>query len=206
MKWKEGGQFENPSPGSHVARCFQLIDLGTQTHSWQGETWQARDVRITFELPFELMTGKYNANHKGKPFASSLTMKQSLHSAAKLRSFLESWRGRKFTKEELTAYDPRKIVGAACRLTLIADGDRVFIDSIAPLGKGEVCPSPVNPPLFFSLDPEEFDQQTFAKLSEKTQEKIKVTPEFARAVNPQPDPEPTEYTPQADNGDSEVPF
>jgi hypothetical protein len=205
MKWKEGGQFENPSPGSHIARCFQLVDLGTNNHSYNGETWQSRDVRFTFELPFETMEGKYNAEHKGKPFAMSTTMKQSLHASSKLRPFLESWRGRKFTKEELTAYDPRKCVGAPCRLTLIADGDKVFIDSICPLGKGEACPSPVNPPLFFSLEPEEFDPEIFSKLSEKTREKIKVTPEFARAVNPQPDPEPVDSTAKATDMD-DVPF
>lgn len=204
MKWKEGGQFENPGPGSHIARCFQVVDLGTQTHSWQGETWQSRDVRITFELPFELMTGKYNAEHKGKPFASSTTMKQSLHASSKLRPFLESWRGRKFTKEELAAYDPKKIVGAPCRLTLIADGDKVFIDSIAPLGKGESCPGPVNPPLYFSLDPAEFDPETFQKLSDKTKEKIKNTPEYMAAVNP---PEELHTEPNASGTtDDDVPF
>jgi len=206
MKWKEGAQYENPNPGSHIARCYQLIDLGTQQHSWKGETWTARDVRFTFELPHETMTGKYNAEHKGKPFAVSLTMKQSLHSASKLRSFLESWRGRKFTKEELSAYDPKKCVGAACRVTLIQDGDKVYIDSVCPLSKNESCPALTNPTVYFSLEPEEFDPEVFKKLSEKTQEKIKTTPEFARAVNPQPDPEPEESIAQPDGGDSDVPF
>lgn len=184
MKWKEGGQFENPTPGNHIARCIHLIDMGTQTHNYGGNTWQSRDVRITFELPYEKMEGKYNADHKGKPFAVSKTMKQSLHPSSNLRPFLEAWRGRKFTKEELAKYEPRKIVGVPCRVTLVEDGDRVFLDSISPISKNDTCPAATNPLVYFSLEPEEFDPEVFNKLTEKTREKIKGSPEYVNAVNP----------------------
>lgn len=178
MKWTEGQQFENPPSGSFIARCYSVIDLGTQQHTYNGETWGSRDVRISFELPQELMTGKYKPEHKGKPFSVHLTVKQSLHAKSKLRPILESWRGRKFTSEEIAAYDPRKIVGVPCRVALVENGDYVNISSVSPLGKSEKCPKQVNASVFLSLEPGEFDFETFNGLSEKTQEKIEKSPEY----------------------------
>lgn len=179
MKWKEGQQFENPPTGSHIARCYAVIDLGTQQHSWQGETWGSRDVRISFEMPHELMTGKYNPDVKGKPFSVHLTVKQSLHVKAKLRPLLEGWRGRKFTKEELAGFDPKKLVGLPCRLALVENGEYVNVSSVSPLGKGEVCPKQINPSVYLSLNDGEFDQAAFAGLHEKTKEKIAKCAEYA---------------------------
>ena len=177
MKWKEGGQFENPPAGEHIARCFQLVDMGTQPHTFDGIVTLRRDVKIVFELPLCPMTGKYNPESKGRPFAVSKTFKQSLHTASALRPFLESWRGKKFTREEIAAYDPRKLVGAPCKLTLIENGEYVNIDHIAKLPPND-CPKMVNEPLFVSLDPTEFKPEDFGRLSEKMQEKIKASPEY----------------------------
>lgn len=194
MNWNRSTPIENPEPGSHIARCFAIIDLGTQQHSFNGEVWSSRDVRISFELPNERMTGKYNAEVKGKPFASSVTLKQSLHPSSKLRKLLKSWRGRDFTKEELGSFSPKRLLGVPCRLTLVAsqDGQYVNIDSIAPLGKGEKCPKQVNPSVYFSLDPDEFSFDVFNTLGEKTREKIAGSPEFKALEDggsDEPDPE-----------------
>jgi hypothetical protein len=209
MKWKEGQQFENPPTGSHIARCYAVIDLGTQQHSWQGETWGSRDVRISFEMPLKLMTGKYNPEVKGKPFSIHLTVKQSLHSKAKLRPMLEGWRGRKFTKEELAGFDPKNLTGKPCRLALVEDGEYVNISSISPLGEGETCPPQVNPSVYLSLNDGEFDGAVFATLHDKTKEKIGKSPEYAALFA---DPSPGD---QSDNDadasassqqESEIPF
>ena len=179
MKWKQVSQYENPPPGSHIARCISIIDLGTQTHQFQGrDPWSSRDVRIGFELPLEEMTGCYNHEMKGKPFGISITLKQSLHQSSKMRGLLESWRGRKFTKEELSGFDPKKLLGCPCRLTLVENGDYTNIEAISPLGRGDVIPKQINPSLYFSLDPEQFDAELFGRLSQRMQEKIQASPEF----------------------------
>jgi len=202
MHWKEGGQYENPPAGSHLARCIQVIDLGTQKHSFGGEEWTSRDVRITWELPTELMEGKYNPDVKGKPFAVSKTFKQSLHNASSLRGFLESWRGKKFTKEELSSYDPRKLPGIPCRITLIENGDYVNVDGIAPIGRNEKCPDQVNPSIYFSLEPDQYNPGVMASLTDKTREKIQNSPEFAAlAVDKKPEEPAKEKEPEED-----VPF
>ncbi len=201
MKWKQTGQFEDPPPGSHIARCISLIDLGTQTHpGWQGEEpWSSRDVRIGFELPLKLMAGLYKPELKGRPFGVSTTMKQSLHPSAKMRRFLASWAGRKLTKEDMEKFDPRKLLGQPCRLTLIQSEDYLNIDGIAPLGEGEKCPPQVNKSTYLSLDPDEFDLEAFKRLPPRLQEKIATSPEMKVILGEEPEPVQEEVQQQTEN-------
>lgn len=211
MRFTSTGQMEQPPAGSHIARCIGIIDLGTQAHSWNNETWHSRDVRLVWELPNELMEGRYKPELKGKPFGVSLRTKQSLHPSAKLRRLLESWRGRKFTKDELTAFDPKKLLGAACRLTLIEDGDYVNVDSIAPLGRTEQCPKAMNLTTFLSLERDEFELAVFERLSNKTKELIKLSPEYkALFETPAEDDVPPEALEESaaetEHADPDIPF
>lgn len=187
MRWSEGGKFENPEPGSHLARCYAVIDLGSQPHTWGDEIKLSRDVRISFELPHSLMEGLYNAEMRGKPFTAHLTVKQSLHPAARLRKLLEGWRGKRFEAASIEAFNPSNLVGQCCRLSLIlSDSGYVNIDSIATAKKDEIAsmPAKFNAGVFFSLAPEEFSQRVFDGLSDKTKEKIKATPEWAYLMDP----------------------
>ncbi len=194
MKWKETTQHENPEPGTHVARCIGLIDMGTQPVSWQGQTKYQRKVLITWELPEHLMSGQYKPEVKGKPFAVSRRFTQSLAGQSALKAVLESWRGKKFSKDELGSFDPKGILGKPCLITLIEseDGAYINIDSVAPLPKTMKCPPQVNTPSkYFSLEREEFDGKMLETFSEGMKEKIKATPEF-RAIMVPPEPEENE--------------
>jgi len=210
MKIPEGAKFENAPTGSHIARCIGLVDLGTQQHKgFQGQPdWASRDVRITFELPATQMTGIYHPESKGKPFGVSITVKQSLHVSSKLRKLLKGWRGRDFTKEELATFDLKNILGKPCLLNLVENGDYVNIDSLAALPNGTKVPKQINPTTYFSLAPDEFDVKAFGQLHEKTQAKIKSSPEyqalFAGEQQPEVDQESYGPPPQAEDGD--IPF
>lgn len=189
MKWKTNAtQYERPAPGSHLGVCVAVIDLGTQPKTFQGVVGHERQVRLTFELPNEKMEGKYNPKDKGKPFLVSRSFKQSLHVKANLRKFLEGWRGRAFKQEELEGVDPRKFLGVPCRLNIIEseDGQYTNIDSVSPLGKGEKKPKAATPHTFFSLDPEEYSQETYEGLSEGLRKKIGESPEFAALTGNSP--------------------
>ena len=221
MKFNTGGQFEKAPSGLHIARCYAVIDLGTQVHpGYQGGPERAqRDVRISFELPNEKMEGKYNQDHAGKPFSVHLTCKQSLHPKARLTKMLEGWRGKKFDKESAASFDPKQLPGKPCRVSLVDDGDYTNIDSISPLSVSvdpktkkrvtESCPKQVNPSVFFSLEPDEFDAEVFAKLSDKTQEKIKRSPEWAKLNEGSPGEEPQADAPEGSDsvtGSDDEPF
>jgi len=202
MKWGSGGgQFEKAPSGSHLARCYAVVDLGTQPQpDFQGEHRPpARMVRLSFELPNSKMAGTYREEDKGRPFAVHIHAKMSLHPKANLRKYMEGWRGKKFDDESVKAFDPRKLVGLPCRLALVENGDYVNVDSISPLNKDEVkkLPKVINEPVFFSLEPDEFSAVDFEKLSERTQEKIARSPEYVAATSgaapgeePQGDPPP----------------
>lgn len=205
MKWKEQSQFENPPVGSFVGRCYGICDMGSQVHSWAGEQWTSRDVKLSFELPTELMEGKYNSSVRGLPFSVHITTKQSLHASSKLRQLLEGWRGKKFTKEEAATFDPKKLLGLPCRLALIESGEYINIASISPLGKNEKCPPQLNPSVFFSLEPSEFSQAVFDKLHEKTKEKISKTAEFL-ALNSAPAQAGPDDGMPPDDGEPQDPF
>jgi hypothetical protein len=187
MKWKEGGSgnFEQLPTGSHIARCYGVIDLGTQPKVFNGETHLERQVSLSFEFPLVKMEGKYDPKAKGKPMMASRKFKQSLHPKANLRKFLEGWRGRAFKAGEAEQFDPKKLPGLPCRVNVVEsqDGTRTFIDSIAPLGKGEKIPKQINPSVYFSLEAEEFDAAVFDKLSNGLKERIAKSPEFIALEN-----------------------
>lgn len=169
MKWTQssGSTFQNAEPGSHAAVCTRVIDLGTQSSEWQGEKKFARKVTIGFELD--------DTMEDGRPFYTSRTFTVSLHEKSALRKFLSGWRGRDFTPEELGGFDPRKLIGAGCLLSLVQNGEYVNIDAAAKLPKGMAAPKPVDT-IFYSID--EHDQKQFDKLSDKIKEKISSSPEF----------------------------
>lgn len=184
MKFNQSKMYEQPPPGSHIARLVSMVDLGTQQHTYQDRVTASRDVRLGFELPLEKMVGKYDPSDKGKPFGVTRTVTQSLHPKAKLRELLEGWRSKKFTKEEIAAFDPKTILGKSCRLTLVQDesGEYTNLQSIAAIGKSEKVPKQINPSTYFSLEPDEFDEEVFNGLGPATKEKIMRSPEYAKLM------------------------
>lgn len=212
MRWATA-QHENPPTGAHVARCVWLVDLGTQQHSFNNETWASRDVKIGWELPEALMEGIYTPEVKGKPFMVSVTIKQSLHPTSKMRKLLKGWRGRDFTPDEIKTFDPKKLLGLGCRVNLVesTNGDYVNVDSVSPLGKKDKLPKQVNQSLYFSLEEAEFDQKVFALLPEGLRKKIATTPEFRALMGDRPsEDEPPmdarELAAEGDGTDSDIPF
>ena len=175
-------QFEEPKPGSHIAICFGLIDLGTQIHNFQDKTTHSRDLRILFELTGPKMVGKYREENKGKPFVVGVTCKQSLHPKANLRKLLVGWRGRDFTKEELAGFEIDVLVGKPVRLAMVQREERVWVDGCSPVTKAEWAATKhklVNAAVKLSLAEGEFDQSVFDSLSNGMREKIARSPEYA---------------------------
>jgi hypothetical protein len=105
----------------------------------------------------------------------------SLNQKAALRRDLESWRGVKFSDADLkNGFDLRKLLGATCYLNLIEskDGNYINVSSIMRLPKGMQMQHQVNPSFYFSLD--EFDQESFNKLSDKMKSLVEQSPEYKR--------------------------
>lgn len=101
-----------PAPaGSHLARCYRIIDLGSQTTEWKGKPKTSRKVMFTWELHGEDGEGKPLLTDDGKPLMVSKRYTFSLSEKATLRAHLVGWRGRDFTLDELAGFDLEKVLG-----------------------------------------------------------------------------------------------
>lgn len=190
---KGGGDFTPPPSGTHVARCVQIIDLGTQHWSFNGQPKSTRKVRVTFELPEELHV--FDEEKGEEPFFVSQEFTASLGPKANLRAALEAWRGVPFTAEELEGFDLKKILGAPAMVTIVHETSKAGksyanIAGIAKMPKSMKCPKQINPPVNFSLDPEEFQQEIYDELPEWLQKKIAESDEFKAISNPPDEEEP----------------
>lgn len=175
------GAYTPPEAGTFPARCCALIDLGTQTSTFEGETKAARKILVSFEI-----TDTDNRRDDGSPHIVSKRFTASLHSKAALRKFLEAWRGRPFTADELKAFDLKTLLGIPCLLGIVHQekGDRVYanLSSCMKLPKGFAAAPGVEPLVSFDLDAP--DWQAFAGLSSRLQAQIAESPEFAKANPP----------------------
>lgn len=179
----EGGDFTPPPTGAWPAICYRFIDLGTQTSNFNGETKHQRKVMLSWEL-----TDPEIRMDDGRPFTISNRYTWSMHEKSTLRKTLESWRGVAFTDADFGegGFDTKKLLGAPCLLSVVQvdKNDKTFanISAIMKLPKGVQPGDLVNESVYFSLD--EFDRDTFGKLSESLQNIIKASPEYQSLDRP----------------------
>lgn len=183
---KGGGDFPKVPAGSHAARCYQIIDLGTQEIEWQGKKKLQRKLWITWEIPEETI----EINGENKPMAISRMFTLSLAETGALLPFLESWRGKRFSEEELSAFDVAKLLGKPCLLSVVHDTkngkEYANISAIAVLPRGMKCADQVNPSVEYSID--EGYSPTFKALPEFLQKKIEASEEFKKLNGDSDDP------------------
>jgi hypothetical protein len=186
----EGGDFELPPAGTHAARCYRIVDLGTQQVDWQGSIKHQHKIVVSWELLTELM-------EDDRPFTIHQRYTFSTFEQAKLRQHLESWRGRAFQDSDFGpgGFDISKLLGVPCLLSVVHDtnprGTYANVGGVMKPAKGMEFPALRNPTALLWLSPEEFDQTIFDGLSDKLKETIKKSPEWAQmfansgAVDPQ---------------------
>lgn len=157
--------------GVYTARCFKIIDLGTQWVEWMGDKKQQRKVLITWEL-----LDKTIKMEDGKPWAATKKYTNSLDERGRLRPDLEAWRGKKFTEAELDEFDLMKVLGAYCTIQIVHDetGKYANVNSIMSY-KGDK-PEPVNPDMAFDID--DPDLQIFNTFSDRMKEQIEAAQEW----------------------------
>ena len=196
-----GGKDYPPCPGgNHPARCYGVIDLGTQMDGMPGKPPKpTHKVRLMFEIPGE--TYIFDDKEGPQPYTLSKKFTLSLGEKATLRKDLENWRNKKFTEEELAGFDIGKVLKAPCMLTVVhseklKDGaKKVYanIGNISAMPKGLQCGEAVNKPILYSI--EDGIGGSFDDLPEWIQEEVKRATEFK--VKP-----PTTHTAEGGNDES----
>jgi len=144
---KSGADIEPVPEGLHLAVCVGLYDVGTIHSDLFGR--DARKVILQFEFP-ELPPLDSGPRIMSRQFTMSLNAK------AKLRAFLETWRGRKFTEQELAGFDLEKLLGEPCQAQVMhsvkEDGrTSANITTAIPAPKG-VRPVASIKPYLFTVD------------------------------------------------------
>jgi hypothetical protein len=206
---KGGGKdFSIHPAGVYAARCTRIIDVGTHDTEYKGEKKKSHKIILCFESS-ELM-GEDEGEFAGKPYLIINRYTASLSDKAVMRRDLESWRGRKFTPAELSAFNLSNVLGKVCMVNMIhsdpAANGKVYSNasSIMPLPAGMQAPAAVGELSFFSL--EEFDQAAFDKLSDYYKELIKTSDEYKAMFAPKAPVKQAPTKAAASIDDDDIPF
>lgn len=162
--------------GTHAARIYSIIDLGTHQVEYQGESRARRLVRIGWELLDEIIT----IGDEEKPMVIGKEFTFSLHEKAGLRKAIESMMGRPMKDSDVPTFDLECIIGLPVLLGVVNEQ--------SALGKNYAKITSYSPPMK-SMKPRELslakqvfelhkdNYEAFKALPQWTKEKIKLARE-----------------------------
>ena len=169
--------------GTHVARCYQIIHIGTVPDTFQGEDRLVDKVRLVFELPLELADfGKGE-----QPFSIGRDFTLSMHEKSALRAFVQNWLGEALSDSDAAKFNVGTMIGKEAMVSVMhraANTGRVYADlkGASPLVKGMTCPPQVNASFVLDFENEDFDLR-FKMLPEWLQNKVSSSAEFSQRLD-----------------------
>lgn len=210
----KGGNFERCPSGMHLARCYRIIDLGTQKSEYMGQVKYLHKVMLGWEIHGTDDNGKPLKMNDGRPFGIFKNYTLSWSEKANLRLDLQSWRGRPFTQEEMRKFDLKNVLGAWCMLNVIErpgqDGKTYTnVNGVTPVPaiiKQNGLPEGVNKVELFNLN--EPDMAMFETFSENLKAKIKSSPEWQKleSKTAAPSTNASTYALPPTEEDDDIPF
>jgi hypothetical protein len=201
-----GGTFTPVPAGTYLARCYRIVDLGTQKSEWQGQVKHLPKIMVQFEVHGEDENDKPLVTSKGEPMTISKNYTLSLGEKASLRKDLASWRGRDFTQDELAGFELKNVLGAWAMISVThsAVGEKTYANiasvSMVPKAMKQNLPEPHNKAAMFVIsDP---DMELFESFSDMLRQKIASSPEWESRSKK---PTSSKADPFEDMGD-DIPF
>lgn len=183
---EDKGNFEATPSGMHLARCYRIIDLGTQKSEYMGQVKYLHKIMLGWEIHGTNDDGTPLKMRDGRPFAIFKNYTLSWSEKATLRGDLQSWRGKPFTQEEMRRFDLKTVLNAWCMLNVIEragqDGKMyVNVSGVTPVPamiKKNGLPEAINKNELFNLtDP---DMAMFDTFSDNLKKKIQSSPEWEK--------------------------
>ncbi len=101
------GDFEPAPIGMHHAVCVDVVNLGLC------------DTKFGKKKQLKIVWQTKDRGSKGERYQIRRTYTQSLNEKSNLRHDLETWRGRPFSRQELSEFDVEKLLGANCQIQVI---------------------------------------------------------------------------------------
>jgi hypothetical protein len=207
----KGGNFERCPSGVHLARCYRIVDLGTQKSEYMGQTKYLHKIMLAWEIHGVDDAGQPIRMRDDRPFAIFKNYTLSWSEKANLRLDLQSWRGKPFSQEELRRFDLKNVLGAWCMLNVIerpgqSDG-KIYtnVAGVTPVPgmiKQNGLPQAVNKLELFNLS--EPDMELFNAFSEHLKAKIAASPEWQK-LQGKPAPKAQESR-EPGSDDEDIPF
>ena len=199
--------FEPVPAGSHAAYIFSLVDLGTQESNGMYGLKQEPKIRIGFETPGKtiIIEGEKTPMTIYKEYTNSLGQK------AALRKHLEGWSGKPMTEDQIKNFDPSKLLGKKCLITVVhatSKTGNVYakIDGMSALPDG-MAPMPPMHHAKLTYDISQGEDATFQKFPDFLKEQIAGCLEWTRTTATGDTVEPSsQTTPPAEPLDDNIPF
>lgn len=212
---EDKSNFESVPSGMHLARCYRIIDLGTQKSEYMGQVKYLHKIMLGWEIHGSNDDGTPLKMRDGRPFAIFKNYTLSWSEKATLRGDLQSWRGKPFTQEEMRRFDLKTVLNAWCMLNVIEragkDGNMyVNVSGVTPvpamIKKGGL-PETINKNELFNLtDP---DMEMFDTFSDNLKKKIQSSPEWeklSKKTKTVDDIAPKAAGSSFDEDDGDIPF
>jgi hypothetical protein len=211
--YDKGTDFPIPAAGAGPMRCVQIIDLGTTLNRYGKDS---RQLYMGFELPGR----NYSMPDKENPgqnitrvhvIGSFFTL--ALSPKANLRKFLEAWLGRPMSADTAKkGFDMKLLMdkvayGHIMHETKDDGSVKAQISTVMPMPSEIICPARSTSLIYFSLDPDDFNADSFNGLSKYFQERVRQSHEYAELTG-QPTHAAAGMAPAGAGGfvDDDIPF
>ena len=139
--------------GNHIARCYQLVDLGMQDSQKYGNA--SHKLRFAWELCEE--TRDFGKG-KPEPYSVSMTVNFFFGRNSNFTRLLEGWKGGTFSEDEFANFELKKLVGKACMVNVVhavsGENEYANVASISPVPAKwrDRVPPMHNPPVYFEVE------------------------------------------------------
>lgn len=207
-----GGSFKPVPAGMHLARCYRIIDLGTQKSEFEGNVKFVRKIKFVWEVHGTDDSGEPIVTDKGEPFVITKDYTLSWGEKANLRKDLEAWRGKPFSADEQRRFDIKNVLDKFCMINVQhkprRTGDGVYANIVnvtpVPAALKNSMPAGFNKAQMFTLG--EPDMDMFETFSDYLKTQIKESPEWKALFSPKNEPKSNQKGADDDFGDDEIPF
>jgi hypothetical protein len=206
-----GGTFTPVPPGMYLARCYRIVDLGTQKSEYLGQIKNLPKVMLQFEVHGEDDAGKPLVTSKNEPMSISKNFTLSLAEKATLRKDLQTWRGKEFTADELRGFQIDNVLGAWAMIAItkaVGNNGKEYtnianINSVPKPMKANLPEGHNKCAAFYIESP---DMDMFETFSDNLRAKIEQSPEWQARGNQPAKAASTSKGSGFDDMDDDIPF
>jgi hypothetical protein len=210
-----GSNFKPVPAGMHLARCYRIIDMGTQETNFEGKVDYKRKLKFVWEVHGEDEDGTPLKTEKNEPFVITKDYTNTWGEKGTLRKDLQSWRGREFTPEEQRRFNIENVLDKWCMINVThkakKSGNGVYanVSALTPVPsqiKTIGLPVAFNKAEIFSLS--EPNMEMFETFSEWLRNQIMTSPEWKASENKGlvPKESKVETKGSFDDMDDDIPF